>query len=71
MAPRDMIVGFGPTFAESLSQAAYTRLVGKGVEIRTNAPVARVDAEEVVVGGRAHCKPHGALDGGSDAVARR
>jgi NADH dehydrogenase FAD-containing subunit len=46
-----MIVGFGLTFAESLSQKAYARLVKMGVEIRTNARVERVDAEGVVVGG--------------------
>jgi NADH dehydrogenase len=40
-----------PTFAESLSQKAYARLVRMGVEIRTNALVERVDAEGVVVGG--------------------
>ena len=40
-----------PTFAESLSQKAYARLVKMGVEIRTNARVERVDAEGVVVGG--------------------
>jgi NADH:ubiquinone reductase (H+-translocating) len=45
-----MIVGFGPTFAESLSQKAYTRLVRMGVKIRTNALVERVDTEGVVVG---------------------
>jgi Glycosyl hydrolase family 63 C-terminal domain len=57
------------SFAESLSQKAYARVVGMGVEIRTNALVERVDA--VRSGrGRAHCQPYGALDGGSDAVAR-
>jgi NADH dehydrogenase FAD-containing subunit len=40
-----------PTFAESLSQKAYARLVKMGVEIRTNARVEQVDAEGVVVGG--------------------
>jgi NADH dehydrogenase FAD-containing subunit len=40
-----------PTFAESLSQKAHARLVGMGVEIRTNARVERVDAEGVMVGG--------------------
>ena len=40
-----------PTFAESLSQKAYARLVKMGVEIRTKALVEQVDAEGVVVGG--------------------
>jgi hypothetical protein len=59
-----------PTFAESLSQKAYARVVRMGVEIRTNALVERVDAVRSGRRGRAHCKPYGALDGGREAVAR-
>jgi NADH:ubiquinone reductase (H+-translocating) len=40
-----------PTFAESLAQQAHTRLVKRGVEIRTGVRVEKVDADGVIVAG--------------------
>jgi NADH:ubiquinone reductase (H+-translocating) len=40
-----------PSFAESLAAAATAKLVTLGVEVRTGAPVEKVDAEGVIVRG--------------------
>jgi NADH dehydrogenase FAD-containing subunit len=40
-----------PSFAESLAAAATAKLVKLGVEVRTGAPVEKVDAEGVIVRG--------------------